>query len=144
MNKIQACEGIKMKMRKFLQNKLWRDKAVSMMEKYGSKMHIRVLSDQEFDLELRKKVLEESEEVSQAVNKEKLTEEIADIYEVLEALMKLHGIESDQLARVKEQKKLERGGFQDRVFVESAEHPEGSFGVKYCLADPEKYPEIEN
>ena len=115
-----------------------------MMEKHGSKMHTRVLSDQEFDLELRKKVQEEAEEVFQSANKEKLTEEIADIYEVLEALMKLHGIEIDELAQIKEQKKLERGGFQDRVFVEYAEHPEGSFGVKYCLADPEKYPEIKD
>jgi hypothetical protein len=33
-------------------------------------------------------------------------------------------------------------GIQGRKFVTVAEHPSGSFGEKYCLNDPEKYPEI--
>lgn len=39
-------------------------------------------------------------------------------------------------------KHQERGGFEGRNFVTIAEHPTGSYCEKYCLNDPEKYPEI--
>jgi hypothetical protein len=43
---------------------------------------------------------------------------------------------------VQGQKCQKRGGFRERKFVTVAEHMENSFGEKYCLADPGKYPEI--
>lgn len=45
-------------MRIFKQNKLWRDKAVDMMEQnHGSKIHWRCLDDAEFDQQIRIKLL---------------------------------------------------------------------------------------
>lgn len=43
---------------------------------------------------------------------------------------------------IQKRKKESRGGFEGRKFVKIAEHPIGGLGEKYCLADPEKYPEI--
>jgi hypothetical protein len=43
---------------------------------------------------------------------------------------------------MQQKKFLKRGGFAERKYVTTAEHPEGSFGEKYCRANPEKYPEI--
>lgn len=131
-----------MKIRTFLQNKLWRDDAVSMMEKHGSRMHWRTLNDAEFDEQLRLKLIEEVHEVCMTSTKPDLISELGDIFEAIDALCRLHGVERQEILASQEKKRQERGGFDHRVFVEKAEHPIGSFGEQYCLADPEKYPEL--
>lgn len=129
-------------MRKFIQNKLWRDKAPELMENMGSKIHVKELSDDEYCKCLQDKLLEEITEVKEALDKGALLEEMADVLEVLDALCKLHGIDKDELGQVKQKKFLDRGGFYDRKFVTVAEHKPDSFGERYCLKQPEKYPEI--
>jgi predicted house-cleaning noncanonical NTP pyrophosphatase (MazG superfamily) len=131
-----------MKMRVFTQNKLWRDKAVELMEKTGSKMQWHRLDDAEYDKQLRLKLLEEAEEVISAASLEDLTNELADVVEVIQTLCTLNKISWDDVIAIQTKKRLERGGFDERMFVTQAAHVEGSFGDKYCLNDPEKYPEI--
>ena len=129
--------------RKFLQNKLWRDNAVKMMEENsGSIIHWRRLNDVQYDEQLRLKLAEEMEEVIAAKTEDSLKSEIADVYEALDALMQLHSVNKEEVKVLQARKRAERGGFENRMFVEVAEHPVGSFGEKYCLADPIKYPEI--
>jgi predicted house-cleaning noncanonical NTP pyrophosphatase (MazG superfamily) len=130
------------KMRSFKQHKLWRDNLPAMMEKRGSVIYIKQLDDQEFDHELRLKLLEEADEVKAAQSDKMLIEELADLYEVIDSLLALHKIDKKEVLRVQERKRNERGGFMARAYVTVADHPEGSFGVEYCLAAPEKYPEI--
>lgn len=130
-------------MRVFKQNKLWRDKAVEIMEQsHGSKVHWRCLSDAEFDQQLRIKLLEESHEVATAKDRNELINELADIYEVIDSLAQVNQIFHDEIRAVQIKKLTERGGFSGKKFVTIAEHSAGSFGEKYCLADPEKYPEV--
>lgn len=132
------------KMRKFLQNKLWRDKANEMMEQnHGSIIHWRRLDDSEFNEQLRLKLLEEADEVRLAKSKEDLIGELADVFEVLDNLCKLNNISKDEVVAAQAIKIAQRGGFGERKYVTIAEHPENSFGEKYCLADPNKYPEVE-
>jgi|SRR5579872_2088609 predicted house-cleaning noncanonical NTP pyrophosphatase (MazG superfamily) len=131
------------KMRTFLQNKLWRDKAINMMEQnHGSRIHWRVLDDHEFDKEIRAKLLEEAREAAEAKNRKELIAELADLYEVIDSLASVNNISRDDIIDAQTKKREERGGFAGRRFVETADHPEGGFGEKYCLADPQKYPEI--
>jgi predicted house-cleaning noncanonical NTP pyrophosphatase (MazG superfamily) len=67
-------------MRTFLQKKLWRDKAIDMMEQnHGSKIHWRQLNDQEFNQQIRIKLLEEAEEVVAAQSRNELINELADL-----------------------------------------------------------------
>ena len=130
------------KFRKFVQNKLWRDKAVSLMEQTGSKMHLKPLNDLEFAEQLRAKFMEEAAEVRVAKNREHLIEELADVLEVLAAMGELHNFTLADVQAAQALKKEKRGGFSGRTFVTVAEHLEGSFGESYCLAEPDKYPEI--
>jgi predicted house-cleaning noncanonical NTP pyrophosphatase (MazG superfamily) len=132
-----------MKYRAFSQRKLWRDKAVAILEEQGSRMHWRRLDDAAFDHELRIKMIEEAHEVKQARTEDELLAELADVLEVLETLANFYGRSLDDVRSAQLKKKHVRGGFAQRMFVETAEHPEGSFGEKYCLADPQKYPEIK-
>ena len=48
-----------MKRRAFLQNKLWRDKAVELMKAMKSIIHWQRLTDAEYDYQLKQKLLEE-------------------------------------------------------------------------------------
>lgn len=131
-----------MQRRKFLQNKLWRDKAQQMLETTGSVIHIKELNDQQFAAELRVKLLEEALEVQSAQTDVELMSEIGDVLEVLETIIRLHNLSAQDIAIMQQEKRELRGGFNDRIFVTVVEHVLDSFGEKYCLKDPLKYPEI--
>jgi predicted house-cleaning noncanonical NTP pyrophosphatase (MazG superfamily) len=128
--------------RKFKQNKLWRDKAIDLLEKNGSKIHWTRLNDHDFAVQLKAKFMEEAQEVYNASTRQALLEELADIVEVMHALGHVHSFTLEDIIAVQRKKQQDRGGFTARMFVTVAEHPIDSFGERYCLADPEKYPEI--
>jgi predicted house-cleaning noncanonical NTP pyrophosphatase (MazG superfamily) len=132
-----------MKFRKFQQNKLWRDKLVERMELMGSKVHWTRLDDAAFSSELKIKFMEEAQEVHAAQTKEALLEELADVLEVISSFCDVHDFTLQDIMAIQEKKRQDRGGFKERKFVTIAEHQEDSFGEKYCLADPNKYPEIK-
>lgn len=129
-------------MRAFSQNKLWRDKAVDLMKEMKSIIHWHRLEDAEYDEQLRLKLLEEAEEVARASSKQELMEELADVFEIIDSICEVNGVDPEEIRGIQCKKRLERGGFKERKFVTVAEHLKGSFGEKYCLADLDKYPEI--
>ena len=131
-----------MKRLSFFQNKLWRDRAVEMMEKTGSIIHWSYLEDEKYIDELKTKLLEEANETCLAQTPEEIKFECADLLEVIECLCDARQISMEEVFAAKAKKQLERGSFKERKFVTIAEHLEGSFGASYCLADPAKYPEI--
>ena len=128
------------KFRKFKQDKLARDKIVERLERDGSKIYWRKLTDLEYIRELKNKMIEESYEVQSAETKEKLIEELAD---VLELITSFCAFTLEDIIALMEQKRLKSGRFEERKFITVAEHQIGSYAEKYCLSDPIKYPEIE-
>lgn len=64
-------------MRRFLQNKLWRDKSVEILERDGSRIRWRMLDDTAFRAQLRSKLMEEAEEVVQAKGHQEIVGELA-------------------------------------------------------------------
>ncbi len=131
-----------MTFRKFKQNKLWRDKLVEICEQTGSKIHWTRLGNEAFAKELKTKFMEEAQEVINASTNEQLIEELADVLEVITSLCEVHNFTMEEIIAAQQKKNEKRGSFQGRKFVTVAEHLVGSFGENYCLADPEKYPEI--
>jgi predicted house-cleaning noncanonical NTP pyrophosphatase (MazG superfamily) len=129
-------------MHKFLQNKLWRDKAPDLMRAQGSIIHVDQLDDKRYEEELKNKLAEEMQEVCAAETQKELTEELADVYEVIDAICLLHKISVDEIRMAQVKKRDVRGGFYERMFVTIAEHRPGSYGEQYCRAQPNKYPEV--
>lgn len=74
-----------------------------------------ITEDSEYDKALRRKVREEAAELDDATYRHNLIEEIADIFEVLEALMGLHGIESLTVLEAQMAKRNKLGGFERRI-----------------------------
>lgn len=103
-------------------NKLVRDRILEIIEQEGRAHVSRVLGEDEYRQELAKKVVEEAHEVVAAGNnREELIKEIGDVLEVLDALIASYGLDSAEIYRVKEERKTKRGGFQQRIFLESTE-----------------------
>lgn len=98
-------------------NKLVRDKIPEIITANGQTPAIRILDKNEYRVELHKKLQEEVSEYLESVN----AEELADILEVVYALGARLGVTSQELERLRLEKAQKRGGFEKRIFLESAE-----------------------
>ena len=106
-------------------NKLVRDKLIDIYEqdlKEGKILDYktRILAQDEMRSLLLDKLTEEVGEVREEYNNpEKLKEEIADVLEVIEAMMHQHGFSQEEIIQIKEKKKSQRGGFEKGVYLET-------------------------
>lgn len=93
--------------------KLVRDKIPEIIRANGGEPIIRVLSDEEYIKELVKKLKEEVAEFEEDLS----IEELADIQEVISALIKELKIDKQELRKVKIKKAKNRGRFDDKIFL---------------------------
>ena len=124
---------------RFVFNKLVRDRQSAAMQDPRIVMNARTLEHTEFILELKKKLVEESDEVV-AASGDELIEELADLTEIIETLMNACKIKEEAVHAARQKKRDERGGFTKRIFVAYADIPRGSNAYEYCMKQPEKYP----
>lgn len=99
-------------------NKLVRDKIPDIIKSNGENSITRVLEDEEYRKELYKKLLEETDEVIKSQNVEETLEELADVLEVLKSIAELENKSLNDVIKISEQKRLKRGGFKERIFLE--------------------------
>lgn len=99
-------------------NKLIRDKIPEIMEKDGKTFEMRTLSDIEYREMLDKKLHEELKEYEEANDSDHIAE-LADIVEVIHAIVESKGISIEQFEQVRIAKKTDRGGFSDKLFLVS-------------------------
>lgn len=95
-------------------HKLVRDKIPEIIQQSGSKCEILTLSESEYRQALRQKVVEEAQEVAVA-NEENIVTELADIYEVIDAIIESYGINRELIIAEQIRRRNERGGFQKRI-----------------------------
>lgn len=98
-------------MRKYY--KLVRDKIPEIIEKQEEIPVYQILEEEKYRSELRKKLLEEVNEYLMEYD----PKELADLYEVLDALAEIHGGKGSINALQRKKRHL-NGGFRDRVFLE--------------------------
>ena len=98
-------------------HKAIRDKIPEIIEESGHSCNIKTLSDDEFLLEIEKKL---SEEVTEYQN-DKNPEELVDILEVIYRIAKLKGISKEELEKIRVKKVKERGGFEKNLFLISTD-----------------------
>ncbi|OJU72914.1 MAG: hypothetical protein BGO07_01750 [Alphaproteobacteria bacterium 40-19] len=127
----------------FKVDKLVRDRIPQAMSESGITVHQRVMQDAEYTKRLNDKLFEEAQEVVDAVNTEELQEELADVLEVLMAMARLRGIEFFQILKAAEGKRSQKGGFNQRLYVDFVEIPQDNPSLKAFEAKPDKYPKIE-
>lgn len=102
-------------------NKLVRDEIPRIIIESGKVCNSKVLSSEEYTLELRKKMIEEAKELVDCETKDEAIEELADIYELIEAILKNEKIDWLEVQKKRIQKNIKKGAFEDRQFLISVE-----------------------
>jgi predicted house-cleaning noncanonical NTP pyrophosphatase (MazG superfamily) len=95
-------------------HKLVRDRIPEIIRRDGRECATEIMPEDEYRRALLQKLLEEAQEAA-AVGPEKLVEELADIYEVIDAIMVAYGIEREAVLAKQARKRAERGGFGQRI-----------------------------
>ena len=101
-------------------NKLVRDKIPEIIKNNNEEPLIKILSNEEYKIELEKKLLEEYNEVIESTSIDRI-EELADMIEVITALAKLENKTLDDVIQIANQKREKRGGFDKKIFLEKVE-----------------------
>jgi len=95
-------------------NKLVRDKIPERIRSRGQIAVTHIADDAEYERKLKEKLREEVEEFDKSGS----LEELADIVEVLEAILAHHGWSWEELHALKQKKAEERGKFQKRIILD--------------------------
>jgi len=98
-------------------NKLIRDKIPEIIKDAGWTPIVKVLNKKQYLTALKKKVLEEAEELIKARSKEDITNEIVDIQELLDALASEIGLTKSEIKNQQKVKNKKRGVFRKRLFL---------------------------
>ena len=102
-------------------NKLIRDNIPEIIEKDKKSCFTTVLSDEQFKVELKKKLIEESKELSIANTKDDLVNELADIHGLLDNIRETYGITQDEVIAYQQKKVASNGKFDKKLFLISVE-----------------------
>lgn len=98
-------------------NKLVRDRIPFIITSQGKECRTRILNAEEYEIELKTKLREESAEYFKADHNNDALEELADMLEVIRALAEAHGSDWAELESIRAEKAEARGGFQERVYL---------------------------
>jgi predicted house-cleaning noncanonical NTP pyrophosphatase (MazG superfamily) len=98
-------------------NKLVRDRIPEIIEYTGKKFLTRILNNEEYITELKKKSFEELQEYVQTTNNEDAIEELADLLEIIHTLAEYHGSSIQMIEEVRKVKAEKRGGFKEKIFL---------------------------
>ena len=99
-------------------NKLVRHNIPTIIEQDNEVPFTRILNDNDYKKELYKKLKEECDEVIDSKNTFELLEELADLLEVIKSIAQLEDKTIEDIIETANQKKLKRGGFEKRIFLE--------------------------
>lgn len=102
--------------KKYYHKKLIRDRIPEKIEESEGEYETRVLGEVEFERELKKKLVEESNELAKAP-KEELINELADVLELTKSIASHYKIPFSKVEKFQEEKRKKRGGFKKKLFL---------------------------
>ncbi len=128
---------------RFKVDNLIRGKLPQIMRASGIHVCERVMEKDEYLKRLKDKLLEEAKEVIASGSEKEMREELADLLEVMLALLKVYEMEFKDIQQAAEQKRAEKGGFDDRIYNAFVEIEAGNPSLGYYRARQDQYPEVK-
>ncbi len=104
-------------------NKLIRDKIPEIIKKNGAIPKVSVLDEEKFKVALKEKLVEEASELLEAKTNEEVLNELSDVLQLLESIAQNNNTTIAEVEKQKEKKKIERGGFEKKLFLEYVDEP---------------------
>jgi predicted house-cleaning noncanonical NTP pyrophosphatase (MazG superfamily) len=97
-----------------LHNKLVRDRIPEIIGAAGRRCATAIMDDAEYRQALLAKLVEEAREAAEAESAD-LMKELADLYEVIEAVMMAFDLDKDAILALQQKRRDERGGFEGHI-----------------------------
>lgn len=97
--------------------KLIRDRIPEICAADGWAAKTKILKSKEFMTSLKKKILEEAQELNEGKSKENLIEELVDIQEIIDAILEEEKIKFTDFRKKQAEKQKKRGGFKKKLFL---------------------------
>lgn len=129
-------------MNKFLCQKIVRDQCTEQLIEAGIEVEERSLDRAGTSRYIKEKLVEEAKEVVEAKSLQEVTEELADVLEVVKAVARFHGISESAVEEARQAKRKRRGGFEKYCYIESIRVPDGHPKLAYYVGQPEAYPQV--
>ena len=124
--------------------KLVRDNIPDFHKESGHTLVGRKLTSAELVAALTKKLHEEADEVSGALTREEMIEELSDVQQIIDDLCVVSNIEKGEITATMTAKAARKGGFLQGEYIETVTMPqEDDRWVAYCRSAPDKYPEVK-
>lgn len=98
-------------------NKLVRDRIPEIIRKEGKEAIIEILNDEQYGIELKAKLIEEATEVSKSSTRDEVLSELADVREVMDALMQVYEISPMEVSTIQALKAIKRGKFEKKIYL---------------------------
>jgi predicted house-cleaning noncanonical NTP pyrophosphatase (MazG superfamily) len=98
-------------------NKLVWDNVPDLIKEKGKDCEVRELDDDEFEIEIMKKVEEEASALPECTSRQELIDELADVVTCVEYLKSIKGITELELADALERHSRRKGRFEKRNYL---------------------------
>ena|SRR6266566_354289 len=96
-------------------HKLVRDRIPELIRRRGQSCAVATMTEEEYRQALRAKLVEEAHEAAQASTMQELVTELADLSEVLDALLTTYAIPLEIVQGEQSLRRTERGAFEQRL-----------------------------
>ena len=97
-------------------NKLVRDKIPKIIRQKGGKPITHRADEKEYWQKLKEKLTEEVDEFLESES----IDELVDVLEVIDAIGKVRTFDQKEVAELKEKRRQERGGFEEKIILEES------------------------
>lgn len=129
---------------KILFNKLVRDKLRKVYQQAGQKVVYRKLSKTEYAEALKRKIIEETNEIPTTGSPDEIASELADVQQVIDDLAVASDVSKSQIEVIRQRKFDEKGGFGGATFVETLElRDDDTKWIEYYRKRADRHPEIK-
>ncbi|RJO62076.1 phosphoribosyl-ATP pyrophosphohydrolase [candidate division WS5 bacterium] len=98
--------------------KLVRDRIPEIIEADGLVAETRTLEREEYLELLKKKLIEEAQEVAEASDRNETGKELSDVLEVVRSIAETEEISMEEVMRIMEERAEKRGRFQNKTYLE--------------------------